>query len=406
MAAHQIRALRVAALTCFALGLSACAARDAVTGLFKQEAEAPTEPVRILEPAPYKDGVEFPVRQPYPTHPDAGRVVQQPGNLAERLRPNAPDTYTVVRGDTLWDISGKFLNDPWYWPEIWQANDQIANPHLIYPGDILRLIWVDGQPRIVRDNGNRRLGPQIRVQGLDQAVDTIPYESIAGFLSRPTIISEELLETLPYIVDIQEKHLVAGAGFTVYVRGTDRPAGTRYNIFNIGDEYRDPETGETLGYEALYVATGRLTDSADVSRMFLTETTRETLRGDRLLLDNPAPTANFYPRSPGVVVDGQIISVVDGVQLIGQYQIVAINRGAEDGIEPGHVLTIYRSGRTAIDRWGKRTMWGLGPKEQVQLPDERAGELMVFKTETELSFALVMQAVSEIHVGDAVRNPE
>ena len=258
----------------------------------------------------------------------------------------------------------------------------------------------------MRDSGESRLGPQIRVQSLEQAVDTIPFEAIAGFLSRPTVIADDQLDGMPYIVDIKESHLVAGSGFTVYVRGTDAPAGTRFNIFNIGEVYRDPDTGKRLGHEALYVGTGRLESAGDVSRLFLTDTVREALRGDRLLLETPAPTANFMPRPPGVLVDGSIISVVDGVQLIGQYQIVVINRGMEDGIEPGQVLSIFQSGRTAIDRWGgKRSLWGLGPKERVTLPDEHAGELMVFKTENELSFALVMSAISEIKVGDSVRNP-
>ncbi len=403
------RTLHVAALLGLTLGLSStlggCAARDAVTGLFKREPEAPAEPVRIAQPKPYKDGVEFPVRQPYPTHGSNEQVVQE-GTVATRLRPDAPDRYTVVRGDTLWDISGMFLKDPWFWPEIWQANDQIANPHLIYPGDVLRLVWIDGKPRIVRDTGPQRLGPQIRVQGLDQAVDTIPYDAIAGFLSRPTVIPEDQIEGLPYIVEIKESHLVAGTGFTVYVRGSDAPVGTRYNVFNIGEVYRDPDTGRELGYEALFVGTGRITSDGDVSRMFLTDTVREALRGDRLLLEAPRPTANFLPRPPEVIVDGKIVSVVDGVQLIGQYQIVVINRGVEDGIEPGQVLSIFQSGRETIDRWGgRRSLWGLGPKERVKLPDEHAGELMVFKTETELSYALVMSAISEIHVGDSVRNP-
>ncbi|MEM6641061.1 MAG: LysM peptidoglycan-binding domain-containing protein, partial [Pseudomonadota bacterium] len=336
MVAHSSRALRVSALCAVALIFSGCAARDAITGMFKRDAEVDKEPVRISQPKPYKDGVEFPVRQPYPTYTD-GQQVAASGRAATRLRDDAPDRYTVVRGDTLWDISGKFLKDPWYWPEIWQANNQIANPHLIYPGDVLRLIWVDGQPRIVRDDGSVQLGPQIRVQSLDQAVDTIPYDAIAGFLSRPTVIPMGELDALPYIVETREGHLVAGTGLTVYVRGTDAPVGTRFNVFNIGEVYRDPDTGKRLGHEALFVGTGRLTSDGDVSRLFLTDTVREALRGDRLMLETPAPSANFVPRPPEVLVDGKILSVVDGVQLIGQYQIVVINRGEVDGLEAGQV---------------------------------------------------------------------
>ncbi|MFK8014358.1 MAG: LysM peptidoglycan-binding domain-containing protein [Gammaproteobacteria bacterium] len=402
MAAHPTHALRLAALTCVALGLSACGGG----GFFSQRADERPEPVPISQPGKYKDGVDFPVRQPYPTAADGGAQIVQQGTAATRLRPDAPDRYTVVRGDTLWDISALFLKDPWYWPEIWQANDQIANPHLIYPGDVLRLVWIDGKPQIVRDDGgDKRMGPQIRVESLDQAIDTIPYDSIAGFLSRPTVLTDEQLKGMPYILDIKESHLVAGSGFTVYVRGTDAPAGTRFNVFNIGDEYRDPETGDRLGHEALFVGTARVLTGGDVARVQLIETVREALRGDRLMLETANPTANFVPRPPDVVVDGSILSVVDGVQLIGQYQIVVINRGSRDGLESGQVLSIFRSGNTAVDRWSKRRAWGIGPREKVQLPDEHAGEMMVFKTEEKLSFALVMSAISEIRVGDSVRNP-
>ena len=401
MAAHPTHALRIAALTCIALGLASCA----VPGIFSKRSKENPEPIPISQPGKYKDGVEFPVRQPYPRDGSGGSTVVEQGTSATRLRADAPDRYTVVRGDTLWDISAMFLKDPWYWPEIWQANDQIANPHLIYPGDVLRLVWIDGQPRIVRDGGDSRLGPQIRVQSLDQAVDTIPYEAIAGFLSRPTVLTNEQVKGAPYILEIKESHLVAGSGFTVYVRGTDAPVGTRFNVFNIGDKYRDPDTGRNLGNEAMYVGTGRVVSSGDTARVQLVETTREVLRGDRLLLETPVSTASFLPRAPDVVVDGTILSVVDGVQLISQYQIVVINRGARDGIETGHVMSIFQSGNTAIDRWDKRRAWGFGANKKVQLPDEHAGELLIFKTEEQISFALVMNTTSEVHVGDAVRNP-
>lgn len=406
MAAHPTTALRVTALLCLTLGASACS--NPFSGLFSRGEDARPAPVPVAHSGGYNDGVEYPVRQPYPRAGDtAAQVVTGPGTRSVKLRADAPDRYTVVRGDTLWDISGKFLRDPWLWPEIWQVNDQIANPHLIYPGDVLRLVWIDGQPRIVMDRagGAERLGPQIRVVPLEEAIDTIPYDAIAGFLSRPSVIEEDAIDTLPYVLDIKESHLVAGAGFTVYVRGTDAAAGTRYNLFHLGDIYRDPETNDKLGREALYVGTGVITQAGDPAKMQLIDTSREVLRGDRLMLEQPEIPANFFPSAPDVVVDGSIVSVVDGVQLIGQYQIVVLNRGALDGIERGQVLSIWQSGRTAVDRWGEKSLFGLGFNKRVELPEEQAGRLMVFKVDDQLSYGLVMSATSEISVGDKVRNP-
>lgn len=330
---------------------------------------------------------------------------------APRLAPNYPERYTVVRGDTLWDISGMFLRDPWHWPEIWYLNPQIANPHLIYPGDVISLVWVDGRPqlRIERGtadrappSGTERLSPQVRVESLDQAIKTIPYELIAPFLSKHTVLSKKEIKRAPYVVAIRDLHLIAGTGFDLYVR-SDEPlqAGANYALYHIGDKYRDPDTGKTLGQEAIYVGQGYVSREGDPATLRLSEAKREVLVGDRLFPVLAEAPLNFFPRAPEIDIDGKIVAVVDGVSLVSQYQIVVLNRGADDGLEAGHVLEIFQTGPQVRDRVRRAAFFG----RNVRLPDERAGVLMVFKTTDDLSYALVMSATSEIKVADAVRTP-
>lgn len=337
-------------------------------------------------------------------------VEYQAAQAAVPLAPGAPERYTVRRGDTLWDISKMFLDDPWLWPEIWYVNPQIDNPHLIYPGDVLRLVWVDGRPRIMLERdvvqANRvRVSPQIRYESLDEAITAIPYDAIASFLSKPTVLDKKTARRSPYIVDIRESHLVAGANFHVYVRGTDAPAGTRFRIYHIGVPLHDPDNGKLLGYEGLYVGEGRLTDAGDPATMFLTETRREALIGDRLILDEPSVPLTFFPSAPSQQVEGRIMHVVDGVSLIGSYQIVSLNVGTEDGVKPGHVLSVYSTGDVVRDRFASTGLVGGLFNRKVRLPDEYSGELMVFQVHENMSFGLIMQATNEIHVLDTVRNP-
>ncbi|NNF66755.1 MAG: LysM peptidoglycan-binding domain-containing protein [Gammaproteobacteria bacterium] len=328
------------------------------------------------------------------------------------IKPGAPSRYTVVRGDTLWDISGLYLEDPWLWPEIWQVNPQIENPHLIYPGDILSLVWVDGRPqlRLERDgvSADVRLSPQPRYQSLDAAIRTIPYDVIASFLSKPRIIDKKTVKNAPYVLDIRESHLIAGAGFHLYVRGTDAPAGSRFYLYHIGDELFDPDSGKLLGYEGLYVGEGRIDEEGDPSLLFLTESRREALKGDKLLAEDPELPLNFHPRAPDHSVEGRIISVVDGVALIGNYQIVTLNVGAADGIEIGHVLSVFQTGKVIKDRFaqagGFRDFFRRNNK--VKLPDRHAGETLIFRVGENVAYGLIMDATNEIKVLDTVRNPE
>lgn len=316
-----------------------------------------------------------------------------------RLNPRHPDEYVVKRGDTLWDISSMFLQDPWLWPEIWTVNPQVQNPHLIYPGDVLRLIYdADGNPRLVRAGVNR-LSPRVRSQPLDDAISTIPYDVIGPFLSKPTVLPTKDIDQFPYIVSMKG-HLAAGAGFEVYVRGLDGNEGN-YNVVHVGDPLVDPDTNDVLGYNAIYVGDGRIRQGGDPATVFLTATDREALEGDRLIPAAVTPNLNFVPRSPSQSVEGRIIAIMGGVARVGQYQIVVMNRGANHGLEPGSVLSVYQRGEVVRDRVKGGFMGG----EKVQLPETHAGELMVFRTYDRLSYGLIMRAFSEIGNNDIVRNP-
>lgn len=374
--------------------------------------------------APMSDpAVETVVEVPAPPRPAATRAAPAPtaarpvvaeyasGETTVPLRAGAPERYVVRRGDTLWDISGLFLDDPWLWPEIWYVNPQIDNPHLIYPGDVLRLVYIDGQPRIMLERdvvaSDVRMGPAVRYESLDEAIAAIPYEAIAAFLSKPTVLSKRQIRDAPYILDIRESHLIAGSGFHVYVRGADGAPGSRYRVYHVGGPLHDPDTGKMLGYEGLYVGEGRITESGDPATMFLTETKREALIGDRLVFEDPSLPLNFFPKAPAQPIDGRIMSVVDGVSLIGTYQIVSLNVGADDGIVPGDVLSVYRTGEVVEDRYAAtRGLRGLFGNRRVRLPDVHAGELMVIRVMDEVSFGLIMHATSEIEVLDTVRNPD
>lgn len=319
-----------------------------------------------------------------------------------KLNPNHPDQYVVVKGDTLWDISARFLANPWEWPEIWHANPQIANPHLIYPGDIISLVYIDGQPRLVlkRGSGTFKLTPEGRIIPLDQAIPTIPLDAIKQFLMEPTIVGKDELDKAPYIVEHKGERLLSATSDSVYARGIKDFNIRQYAIVRKGNDYIDPITQEVLGYEARFVGNAKLYRTGDPSTLRLIRTTRETLIGDRLLPSGEEQyNTSFTPRAPTSPIDGRILSVLDGVSQIGSNQVVVINKGTRDGLEPGHVLDIYQSGDTILDTVSKDR------KDTVTLPDEKAGVLMVFRTFEKLSYGLVMKASRNINILDAVRNP-
>jgi LysM repeat protein len=335
-----------------------------------------------------------------------------PAPTAAAINPSAPTQYTVRRGDTLWGISNVFLKNPWEWPEIWYVNPKIQNPHRIYPGDVLVLAYdKGGHPQItIGMAGALHLNPALRSSPLDDAIPTIPYASIAAFLSRPAVLSREDVKKAPYVLAFPDEHQAAGDDQVVYARGlASSPTGSRYSVMHIGDPIVDPETGKTLGFEGIYAATAVVQRPAAVTRTVLVDAARETLRGDCMVPDSSTTPLSLSFRAPSQKVKGQIISVINNVELIGQYDIVAINRGARDGVGPGTVLAIDEAGDVVPDRgpasYADTDRNLLGLTNTVRLPAERAGTLLVFKSYDDLSFGLVVGASTPMRVADVVRNP-
>ncbi len=320
--------------------------------------------------------------------------INEPVPLAE----GHPNEYVVQVGDTLWDIAATFLRDPWFWPEIWYVNPDIVNPHLIYPGDVLGLVYIDGQPRITNVRASTyRMSPQARVTPLSEAVNSIPFEEIGAFLSAGIVLEKSQADALPYLLSTRGDHLIASAGNEVYVRGVegDLPS-TRYNVIHVGDELVDPDDNRTIGYHGIKVGEGSLRIVGDPATVALTQSSQEVLIGDRFLPASVSIPLNFFPRSPSSSIDGRIIHVIGGISLIGQYQVVVLNRGSNNGLSVGDVLSVFQTGEVVEDnvRGGK-----------VKLPDESAGTVMVFMTYDRISYGLVMEATQAIHIHDYVRNP-
>jgi len=330
------------------------------------------------------------------------------------INPSAPKSYTVKRGDTLWGIASMFLKDPWLWPEVWYINPQVANPHLIYPGDTLALAYgKDGKPMIrLEQGGAARLDPRLRSSPLDGAIPTIPYSAIAAFLSRPSVLTNEQLRDAPHVVAFRDEHVVAGSGHEVYIADLKATPNSRFSVVHVGDALRDPDDNKVVGYEGIYTATALVSQPGSPTKALLIDTARETVQGDKVLSADLDVPLNFMLRAPRNDVHGRIISVVDGTDLIGQYQIVVINRGKRHGIDAGHVLAVDQAGRTVTDVYARESAvvrylgsagYSFAPK--VKLPDERAGTLLVFKSFDRVSYGLVIGASDAIHTQDIVHNP-
>jgi hypothetical protein len=324
------------------------------------------------------------------------------------LKPNAPLSYTVKRGDTLWDISNMFLRDPWLWPEIWHVNPAVQNPHLIYPGDVLTLArGADGQPEVTLTRGNVvRVQPLIRSTPIEGPIATIPFDAIKAFLGKPSIVSKDDLKNAPRIAGLRDRHLVAGAGHEFYVKGMQNLEPGRFSVVRVGEELKDPESGKVLGYMGTYTGAARVDRITDLSKATLIDSARETATGDLLFAeDAQTVSADLLPRSPPADVNGQIIAVVDGVSMIGSYKVVAINRGSRHGLEAGHVLAIDAKGEVVADGSCKQSRWSFCGNKTLTLPSERAGTLLVFKTYEQLSYGLIVDAIVPIRVADQVRTP-
>jgi hypothetical protein len=326
---------------------------------------------------------------------------------AQLIRPDAPMNYTVKRGDTLWDIAAVFLKDPWFWPEIWQINPQVENPHLIYPGDVLSLAYgANGDARVmISQYSGARLQPRLRSEALDGQVDTIPFSAIAAFLSKPSILTKEQALAAPHILAFRDHHMIGGTGHEIYVKDLNGAPKQSYAVMHVGDPIRDIGSRTIVGYQAAYVATAVVSVPGEVSKAVLSDGRREALEGDRLISQEGETSVNFTPHAPTTQVDGQIIAIADEATQIGQFQVVVLNRGSTHGLAPGAVLAVDQLGAIVQDRYKKRP-WGKSPfGEKVRLPYERAGTLIVFKVFEGLSYGLVIGARGPMQVADRVYNP-
>lgn len=329
--------------------------------------------------------------------------------------PESPQTYIVQEGDTLWDISSIFLRDPWLWPEIWYKNPQVKNPHLIYPGDVLAIIYVDGQKRIqISQRGEDgkilaggdglkivKISPRVRSQSIDASIPSIPIESIRHLLERPLVIDKDDLDKSAYVISSLDSHLINSTNDKLYVRKLDTSAGNgHFQIYRPNRPLIDPVTQELLGYEAIYVGETKLLLRGDPASVRITSSVREILRDDRLLpIDLTNFERDFFPKPPTTDVSGRIISLLNGISQIGQYQTIAINLGSRDGLQTGNILNIKRSGDVIPDKMEA------DPTFRVKLPDEKIGTAMIIRSFEKLSYALVMTSDSPISIRDYVESP-
>lgn len=345
--------------------------------------------------------------------------VAQAGVPLSELAPNAPDSHTVQRGDTLWDISKLFLRSPWRWPELWGMNmDQIRNPHLIYPGQVLTLVKVGdramlrmGQAQGEVPTNTVKLSPRVRYETLGNgAIPAIPLHLIGPFLNEAVVFSTDELATAPRIVASQEDRVLLSRGETAYVRG-DLKGARDFRVFRDSTPLVDPDTGELLGYEARYVGTaefvrdGGLMPSPDgksaaiVPATFrMTSIRQEAGVGDRLAPVPQTDYAAYVPHAPAKAMSGRIVSIYGEALSAGQNQIVLINRGQRDGVERGHVLALWRDGSRAVDSTDPT-------RPLMKLPDERVGTLFVFRTFDRVAYALIIASEDPVKPGDRFTQP-
>lgn len=361
------------------------------------------------------------------------------------VRSDHPEEYVVVKGDTLWDISGRFLDKPWQWPAIWHANPQIENPHLIYPGDVISLVYVDGVPQLrLRRGDTVKLSPSIRVGDRDDAIKAVPFESIAPFIRNLRVLSPEEFEGLPYIVANEDQRLTSTYSDQTYARGLKGQVGEEFvvaRLMNIYDSFgkppevrrvlpkehwkqvpnvwdRDEHTYNTVnpwdrrpenpvGYELVEVSRVRMVKEGEISVLDIVRDRTEVKPGDFILPANDQGyESTFFPRAMDTVPDGLRVLATSGQRSgVGLYQIVSINGGARQGIEPGHVFSAFGKGAKVTDRTGYR--YGSFSKDaEVRLPDVYDGLVMVFRTFDDISYGLVVSAGRVVEEYDMLRHPD
>jgi LysM domain len=326
------------------------------------------------------------------------------------LAKDAPDRHVVVRRDTLWDISAKFLATPWKWPEVWQMNrDQIRNPHLIYPGDVVYLDKSGASPRLrlgkavgngeVQSIGPNKLEPMVRSEPIDRSpIPTISSQAIEAFLNRPLIVEENGLNSAPRIIGGSEARLYLSSGDKIYVRGVEKTAelGSDWHIYRPAKPLLDPDTRKPLAYEAIYVGSAKFEKTGDPATMRITGMQEEVGEGDRLVLAERAKTFNYSPKPPDKPVMGKILSIYKGVSQAGKNSVIAMSGGKADGVDVGTVLVIKQVGRLVTDRQ---------TSEKLRLPDESIGHVLIFRTFDKISYGLIMDSSGFPVIGDKVTNP-
>lgn len=368
-----------------------------------------------------------------------------PASAPLAIKPEAPDRYVVVPGDTLWGISQRYTDSPWRWPELWNMNrEQIRNPHLIYPGYVIILDREKGRLAIAPGTdaapaappatsaptpptapgtaapaapsapatttttapGSTRLGPRVRAESLARAeIPSIPPSVIEPFLTRPLVIEPDGLEKAPTIIATQADRVMLSAGNSAYVRGINTTATEEtWYVYRKGAPLVDPDTNRTLGYEAIYLGTAQLTRPGNPATVILTSAVQEVLAGDNLVAAGRPQPVNYAPRSPGKPIKGRVIGIYGGVAHVGEagpQSIISISRGRNDGVEVGHVLALYNLGGMVRDTTKPRN----APDAMIRLPDERAGLAFVFRVFDRVSYALVMHITRPISPLDVVQTP-
>ena len=325
------------------------------------------------------------------------------------VQDNAPDRYVVAPGDTLWSIAAKFLKDPWRWPEMWKLNQgEIKNPHLIYPGDVIVLDRSGPQPELKIETGDTvKLSPRVRAEDTSrQPVPSIPPRVIEPFLSRPLVIEPDGLDNAPRIIAAQADRVYLGSGDVAYVSGIkDAKVDSLWQIYRPGKPLVDPESGKTLGYEAVFLGDSKVTKAGDPATIRIFAAQQEIGKGDRLVATGPITLKNYAPHAPGTLIQGRIIATRGGLRETGPQNVVTLNKGKNDGLEPGHVLALRRLGRTTLEKTRSSKWFRADEVEAAKLPDERYGLVFVFRTFDRVSYALVMSASRTVLIDDVVTTP-
>ncbi len=339
------------------------------------------------------------------------------------LRDTAPDAHTVVKGDTLWGISAKFLKDPWKWPEVWQLNkEQIRNPHLIYPGDVIRLIRGE-QPQLVLERGmpTVRLSPQVRAEPLvttPESIPSIPHKAIAPFLNRGGVMDPDGLASAPRILGTTVDRVILSAHDVAYAE--PGPENVKdWQIVRQGPALKDPISGEVLGYEMVYMGEARTVQPGTPQLIRILHSNQEVLERDRLMPLAEVGEMSFVPRAPDKPVSARVLAALGGVEGAGPYTTVVLNQGANGGLEVGHVLGIFKAGRTIADpkclQAQKLSFLSAGIEgksdcvpnaaDTTALPERRIGLMFVYRVFERVSYALIMSSAEPVYVLDTAKNP-